>query len=474
MTDQSHYQPRIGVFSATMLIAGSMVGVGIYLIPGGMVRTGGSGTFLLLAWGLATLVTLLGAHAYGELAAAFPRAGGQYVYLRESFGPLAGFLFGWSAFTVVLSGAIASVAVGFAAHLEAFLPFLDDHRFLLGHLHVPAAALPGGIALGPYDLGATPARLCACLVVIVLAGLNALGARIGIWVQNFFTMTKLSSLAALILLGLVAAPARSVELAQPAGLGPALPFLPALLVVQGATLFAADSWNSVTFMAPEIRRPRSTIPLALLVGPCLVLALYFLANLAFLRILGPGGIASAPGDRVGGAALRVILGPPGERAMILAILVSTFGCANGLVMASSRLYQAMAADGLFFAGAARLNRFGAPGVSLGCLAVWSCLLTLMGGFIQLLEFSIFPSLLFYGLTVAGAVVLRIRRPGLERPVRMIAYPLPAVLYLLLVTAILGALLWYRPTFTWPGLVLVALGIPVYLVFRRLRRGSGAR
>ena len=243
--------------------------------------------------------------------------------------------------------------------------------------------------------------------------------------------------------------------------------LAALLAVQTGSLFSSDSWNHVTFVSAEIRNPRRTIPLALLVGPLLVLGLYLLANLVYLRVLGPQGIALAPGDRVGTAALHALFGPKGDRLMTAAILVSTFGCANGIVLAGSRLYQAMASAGLFFPSAAVLNRHGVPARAMAFQAGWASLLTLTGSFTQLLEFSMAAAILFYILTVLGIFVLRLRRPDLERPVKILAYPLPPLLYVLGSTALLGVLLVYRPSFTWPGMVLVALGVPVYWVaFRR--------
>ena len=470
MSQPQAYHRTVGAFSATMLIAGSMIGSGIFIVPAEMVRTGGTGAFLLLAWGLTTALTLLGAHAYGELAGLFPRAGGQYVYLREAYGPLPAFLYGWSVFTIIECGALAAVTMAFGKFLGTLVPAVSESRYLVGPLEVPAVAITQAIAIGPYHLGLTPARLCAILVIVLLTFANAFGARLGVWIQNLFTVAKLGSLAALILLGfLVATPGPEAPQAWvPAGPDAALPFLGALLVVQSGSLFSSDAWNSVTFIASELREPRRSIPLALLVGPLMVMGLYLLANLVYLRILGPTGIAAAPSDRVGTEALRALLGPRGDALMAGAILVSTFGCANGLILAGSRLYQAMAADGLFFPRAAVLNRHGVPGFALCIQALWASALTLTGNFGQLLEFSIFASLLFYFLTVAGIFVLRVRRPGLERPVKLIAYPWVPALYLLGTAAVMAALLLYRPSFTWPGLILVALGTPVYLLFHGSR------
>ena len=449
-----------------MLIAGSMIGSGIFIVPAEMVRTGGTGAFLLLAWLLTAVLTLLGAHAYGELAGMFPRAGGQYVYLRESYGPLAAFLYGWTTFAVIECGAIAAVTMGFAKYLGTLVPAVSESRYLIGPFNCPAWAVTSRITVGPYHLGLTPSRLAAIAAILALTLLNSFGARLGIWIQNTFTVAKLGSLAALILAGwLLARPAQASAAWVPRAHAP-LPFLAALLVVQTGSLFASDSWNSVTFIAGEVKAPKRTIPLALLLGPAMVLGLYLLANVIYLRVLGPGGIALAPGDRVGSETLRVLLGPRGDQLMALAILVSTFGCANGMVMAGSRLYRTMALDGVFFRRAAQLNRHQVPGFALGVQALWASLLTLTGNYSQLLEFTIFAALLFYALTVTGIFVLRIRRPGLERPVKILAYPALPAAYVLGALAIMGALLAYRPSFTWPGLALVALGLPVYWIIKR--------
>ena len=451
-----------------MLIAGSMIGSGIFIVPAEMVRTGGSGSFLLLAWGLTALLTLLGAHSYGELAGMFPRAGGQYAYLREAYGSLTAFLYGWTVFTIIESGAIAAVSMAFGKFLGTLAPVVSESHFLLGPLQVRAFQLSSAITVGPYQIGLTPARLCAIILILSLSLANSFGARLGVWIQNTFTLAKLGSLAALILVGLlVAVPGpKAAQDWIPTGANAGLPFLAALLVVQSGSLFSSDAWNSVTFIASELRDPRRTIPLAMLVGPLMVMALYLLANVVYLRLLGPSGIAAAPSDRVGSEALGTILGARGDVLMCVAILVSTFGCANGLILAGSRIYQAMAADGLFFRPAASLNRHGVPGFSLVIQATWASLLTLTGNYGQLLEFSIFANLLFYVLTVSGIFVLRVRQPQLPRPVKIKAYPLVPILYLLGTLSIMVALLIYRPSYTWPGLLLMALGAPLYVLFRR--------
>ncbi len=466
MPQSPNYHRHIGPFSATMLIAGSMIGSGIFIVPAEMIRIGGTGGFLLAAWGFTALLTLLGAHSYGELAGMFPGAGGQFVYLRESYGRLAAFLYGWAVFTIIETGALAAVTMAFGKFLGGFLPWISETRYLAGPWEVRAFEAVPGIVVGPYHLGLTPARAAAIAVIVVLSAANAYGARIGVWIQNVFTVAKLGSLAALILVGLLAAAPAHADPVIPRGADAALPFLAAVLVAQSGSLFSSDAWNSITFIAAEVRDPRRSIPLALLAAPVMVLGLYLLANLIYLRVLGVGGIASAPADRVGTATLHALFGPRGDSAMTVAILVSTFGCANGLVLAGSRLYQTMAADGLFFRGAAELNRNGVPARAMAYQAAWASLLTLTGTYAQLLEYCMVAATLFYVLTVAGIFVLRRRRPELPRPVRILAYPLPPILYLAGACAFIGALLMHRPSFSWPGIVLVLLGIPFYALMAR--------
>ena len=464
------YRRHVGLFSATMLIAGSMIGSGVFIVGADIVREGHSGSFLLWAWALTAVLTVLAALSYGELAGLFPHAGGQYAYLRETYGPLTGFLYGWTLFAVIECGTIAAVAVGFGKYLGAFLPWVSEARWLAGPFHVPAFKVVGDIAVGPYDLGLTSARLAGILLILFLSIVNAFGVKLGARIQNLFTVAKIGSLAALILLGLFMHPATPPNAAPyvPAAAGPTLPFLVLLLVVQTGSLFSADAWNAVTFIAGEVKEPRRTIPLSLFIGTALVCGLYILANFAYLKILGPTAIASAPQDRVGSLALKALFGPPGELFMAGAILWSMFGCQNGLVLSGARVYQAMAEDGLFVAKAAKLNQYGVPAFSLGVQALWASALTLSGSYGQLLDYVVFAALLFYVLTVAGVIVLRVRRPELERTAKVPLYPLLPILYIIGALAIMGALLIYRPAFTWPGLAIVLLGLPVYFATRKTR------
>jgi len=468
------FRRHVGLFSAVMLIAGSMIGSGIFIVSADMVRTGSTGGFLLAGWALTAILTIFAALSYGELAGLFPKAGGQYTYLREIYGPFTGFLYGWTFFAIIECGTIAAVAAGFGKYLGSFIPWVSDAHWLLGPYKVTAFHLTSTIAVGPYDLGLTSARAAGIAMILFLSATNMLGVRLGARVQNIFTVAKIGSLAALVILGLVMTP-RSAPVPGPF-IPPEgsllLPFLVALLVVQTGSMFSADAWNSITFIAGEVKEPKRTIPWALLIGTGLVCGLYLLANVAYLRVLGPTGIASAPGDRVGSMALTLLFGPLGGLVMAGAILISMFGCENGLVLSGARVYHAMAEDGLFLPAAGRLNGRGVPAFALGIQALWASLLTLSGTYGQLLDYVVFAALLFYVLTVGGVIVLRIRKPDLERPVKVFAYPLLPAIYLMGALAIMGALLVYRPAFTWPGLVLVAAGIPVFFLMRRL--GGAAR
>ncbi|HJV90183.1 MAG TPA: amino acid permease [Holophagaceae bacterium] len=459
------YQRHVGLFSAIMLIAGSMIGSGVFIVAADMIRSGHTGSFLLWGWALTGVLTVLGALSYGELAGMFPHAGGQYTYLREIYGPLTGFLYGWTFFAIIECGTIAAVAVGFGKYLGSFFPAVNDATWIGPHLDVPVWQITHAISVGPYHLGLTPSRLSGIAIVVLLSIVNLYGVRLGARIQNLFTVAKIGSLAALILLGLLLTPHAPVDARAfvPPADTPQLGFLAALLVVQTGSLFSADAWNSITFIAAEVKEPKRTIPLSLLVGTGMVCGLYFLANVIYLKVLGPTAIANAPSDRVGSAALQAILGPRGGLLMAGAILVSMFGCVNGLVLAGARVYQTMAADGLFVPQAAKLNGNGVPAFGIGIQAVWTCLLTLTGTYGQLLDFVIFAALLFYVLTVAGVILLRLRRPEADRPVKVFAYPLVPLLYLIGALAIMGALFVYKPSYTWPGLALVALGLPLYLL-----------
>jgi APA family basic amino acid/polyamine antiporter len=426
----------LGLFDATTIVMGSMIGSGVFIVAADIGRQVGSPGMMLMAWVATALLTLLAALSYGELAAMMPKAGGQYIYLREAFGPLYGFLYGWTFFTVIQTGTIAAVAVAFAKFLGVFVPELSQK----------------GVAM---------------VLIVFLTWLNTRGLRTGAIVQNVFTVAKTGALLGLIGAAFLfgrsdAAIARNFGANFWAGGFDGLTALRVLGVALVGSLFSSDSWNNVTFTAGETRNPERNVPLSLLLGVGLVSVLYLLANYAYLLVLPFDQIQNAAEDRVGTAAASAILGPVAVQVMAAAIMVSTFGCANGLTLAGARVYYAMALDNLFFRQAARLDpRTQAPSTSLWIQCLWACGLTLTGSYSDLLDYVIFAVLLFYILTIVGIFVLRRKRPEAPRPYKAFGYPLLPGLYILLASGIELLLLLYKPSFTWPGLVIVLLGIPVY-------------
>jgi len=439
---------KIGLVSSTTLVAGSMVGSGIFIVSAEIARTVGSPGLLLVTWIIAAFMTLIAALAYGELAAAMPHAGGQYVYLREAFSPLYGFLYGWGLFLVIQTGTVAAVCVGFAKFLGVFLP-------------ISAAAQPW-VAIG-------------CIIVLTI--INCFGITAGAWVQNVFTFTKIAALLGLILAGYFwghnAAASHDNFTNMFRGAGFTFDTIRLVAVAMVGSLFAADAWNNITFTAGEVENPRKNVPLSLLLGAGGVMALYLAANWVYLNVLPLDAIQHAPNDRVGTAAAQAILGASAEKVMAAFIVISTFGCSNGLILAGARVYYAMARDGLFFDFAARLHsKSHAPVAALLLQALWASVLCVSGTYNQLLDYVIFVVLLFYILTIAGVFVLRVKRPDMERPYRALGYPVLPALYIILALGIEAALLWYKPRFSFSGLVIVLLGIPVYVGLRsRLRRRS---
>ena len=471
---------------ATMLVAGSMVGSGIFIVSADIARTVGSPALLLAAWGLTGVITLLGALAYGELAAMYPRAGGQYVFLREALGPVMGFLYGWTLFVVIQTGTIAAVAVAFGKFLGVLVPSVTADRYAWFPRADVCVSLLGcrDASTQAIQLGLTPQRLVGLASVWVLTLVNLRGVREGKLVQTTLTVVKTGALALLILLGLtlgrnataVAANfgagqfSRPVEYAAPF----ALVFGSALV----GSLFSSDAWNNVTFAAAEVRNPRRNLPLALVLGTGLVTLLYVLANVAYLNVLPfagtpdgasalARGVMHATQDRVATAVAEVMFGAVGVTLMAVAILVSTFGCNNGLVLAGSRVYWAMARDGVFFRKAGVLNANGVPAFALLAQAVWTTLLCLTGTYGQLLDYVIFAALVFYAFTTIGLFVLRRTRPDAERPYRAFGYPVLPALYICLSAGVAVLLLLADKTRTQAvsGLVLVLVGLPVYWLWR---------
>jgi APA family basic amino acid/polyamine antiporter len=478
---------------ATMLVAGSMIGSGIFIVSADIARTVDSPLWLLTAWVVTGLITMLGALSLAELAAMFPRAGGQYVFLRESMGPLMGFLYGWTLFVVIQTGTIAAVAVAFSRFLGVFVPSLTATRFAwFPQADVCVAALGCRDAATAIQLGLTPQRLVALLSVWLLTAVNLRGVREGKAVQTTLTLAKTGALALIVVLGLlVGRNATAIAANFSGGAFAAGPdFTGAFAVTFGAalvgSLFSSDAWLNVTFAASEVQNPKRNLPLALVLGTGLVTLLYVSANLAYLSILPLAGTAEgatvlergiqfATQDRVGTAAAEIIFGPPGVTVMAILILISTFGCNNGLILAGARVYYAMARDGLFFRRTGTLNRNQVPAAALVVQAVWTTLLCLTGTYGQLLDYVIFAALLFYVLTTAGLFVLRARRPDAERPYRAVGYPAVPALYMLLCGAVAVTLLLAGKTRTQAisGLVVVLVGVPVYYVWRGASRPAAA-
>jgi APA family basic amino acid/polyamine antiporter len=452
----------LGLLDATTLVIGSMIGSGIFIVSADIMRQVAAPGLMIMTWVVTAIITMIAALSYGELAAAMPQAGGQYVYLREAFGPLSGFLYGWTLFLVIQTGTLAAVAVAFAKFAGVYVPWISAHNRLAG--------------IGRFGFSAQ--QLVAIAVLVLLTWVNSRGVRAGALVQNTFTFAKVGALLGLVFLGLVVG-SHPQAVAENFGhfWGNATWSLGTIRVVGVAmvgSLFAAVAWENVTFTAGEIRNPRRNVPLALALGVALVSAIYIACNLVYLRTLTVGAIQHAPEDRVATAAALVILGPVAVQVMAAAIMVSTFGCLNGMIMAGARVYYAMALDGLFFKPVARLHaQRHTPVVSLVVQCVWACLLTLSGTYSDLLDYVIFAVLLFYMLTIAGVFVLRRTRPDMERPYRALGYPALPALYILIAGVIEVLLLVYKPRYTWPGLIIVLLGLPVYYIWRaRAAREAG--
>lgn len=452
-----HFHRALGLTDATALVAGSMIGSGIFIVSAQMTRELGSAGWLLAVWIIAGAMTVVSAALYGNLVTRFPRAGGQYVYLREVFGPLVGFLYGWTLFLVIQTGTIAAVAVAFARFAAVIVPGMDG-----------AQALPGLSA----------ERALAIALIAALTAANCRGVEVGKAIQNVFTFAKVAAVVALIVLCAVAGSGHMLasNLAAPftRASGTELSLAGAIGSAMVGALFSADAWNNVTFAAEEVRDPERTVPRALVAGTTLVILLYLAANLAYLCVLpalgSPDatdplgrGIAYAARDRVATAAMEVVLGPAGVVAMAAAIMISTFGCVNGLILSGARVTYAMARDDLFFAPAGRLSAAGVPTFALVAQGVWAAVLTLSGTYGDLLDYVIFAALLFYALTVAAT--LRYATRPLARVL--------AVGYVVMAAAVMLDLLVVKPRFTWPGLLIVLSGTPVYAYWVRTGRRRSA-
>ena len=491
----------LGLLDSTMLVAGSMIGSGIFIVSADIARQVGSAGWLLAAWLVTGAFTVSAALSYGELAAMMPRAGGQYVYLREAYSPLWGFLYGWTLFLVIQTGTIAAVAVAFARYFGVLAPAISPTAWIVPPINLSAS----------YAVSLSTQQLAAILIIVLLTFINSRGLQIGKLIQNIFTSAKTLSLIALILIGLLfarnadAVKANFTDLWTPRGVTPIKPDLSfisavsaaggafglfiAFCVAQVGSLFSSDAWNNITFTAGEVKQPRRNIPLSLALGTGLVTILYLLANVAYLCLLPLDKIQNAPDDRVATAAIETVFSGGGAVIMAVAIMISTFGCNNGLILAGARVYYAMARDGLFFRATGKLNDRHVPGFGLALQCVWTCLLVLprtrlrdaagapmldrLTGreqygnlYSNLLDYVVFAVLIFYVLTIVGLFILRRKRPDADRPYRAFGYPVVPALYVVVASAILLVLLFYKTQTTWPGLLIVLAGVPIYFLWKR--------
>ena len=481
--EETEFRRGLGLFDATMVVVGAMIGSGIFVVSADMSRLIGSPGWLLVAWLITGVLTISAALSYGELAAMMPHAGGQYVFLREAFSPLWGFLYGWTLILVIQSGTIAAVGVAFARFAGVLFPAISETNYLIEPWHFSEG----------YALSLSWAQIVAIVMIAILTGANLCGLNWGRVIQNIFTVTKTGALFALIVFGLTLCwnasavegnfgefwsrqPSQSVvpDLSAVTAFG----LFVALCVSQVGSLFSADSWNNVTIIAGEIREPRRNVPLALGLGTGIVIALYLLANVAYLVSLPFEAIQDARSDLVGTAVLETRFPEAGAAVMAVALMISTFGCNNGLILAGARASYAMARDGLFFPQAARLNVARVPGWALALQGLWAAFLVLprtrqdgkYGNlYSDLLDYVISAALLFYILTILGIFRLRQKRPDVPRPYRAVGYPVVPALYVVGASTILIALFVYRWSTTGPGLVIVLIGLPMYLVLKRNQR-----
>jgi APA family basic amino acid/polyamine antiporter len=499
--EKTGFVKAIGLFDGTMIVVGSMIGSGIFIVAADITRQTGSAGGLIFTWVLTGLLTIAAALSYGELAALFPHAGGQYIYLREAYSPLWGFLYGWTLFLVIQTGTIAAVAVGFARYLGVLVPAISAKTWIVQP-----------IALGSkYAISLSVQQLVGVLMILFITFLNTLGVRLGKLIQNVFTSAKTLSLAGLIILGVFFGRNHdamvdnfshfwAVRGAQPIAPGADFltSFVPTITAASGAfglfvafgvaqvgSLFSADAWNNIGFTAAEVKNPKRDVALSMAFGTVIVITLYVLANLAYTCVLPLAQIQNAPDDRVASAALQAIFGSAGAGIMAAAIIISTFGCNNGLILAGSRVAYAMAKDGLFFRATGKLNSKGVPGTALVYQGIWIAILILLrtrhvdaAGVVtygnlysDLLDYVVFSVLIFYVLTIAGIFVLRKKQPEAERPYKAFGYPFVPLLYIMAAVAIMFVLLLYKTQTTWPGLVIVLLGVPVYWLWSRR---AGAR
>lgn len=489
--DSPQLERRLGLLDTTMIVMGSIIGSGIFITSAESARLTGAPGWLLLTWTIAGLLTITGALCCSELATMMPRAGGVYVFLREAYGPSLGFLYGWTLFLVIQTGTIAAVAIAFAKFLGVFVSAISPDRYLVAPIAVTQR----------YAISLSTEQLVAILLILVLTWTNTRGLEVGRIVQNTFTLAKSAALFGVVIVGLLfgwnaSSAARSSAWWDSAANGwSAAAAQPGLTLVGGIALavlfgkgmvgpvFAQTAWTNVTFLGSEVRDPGRNLARALLYGCGITVTLYVLANLAYIAVLPFDGIEHAPQNRVAVAMMNAVFGTPGALAMAAAIMISTFGCNNGLILAGARVYYAMARDGLFFRKVATTNRYHVPAAALVAQGIWTALLTLPrtitansstgattygNVYTQLLEYIVSADLLFYALIAAAVMVLRIKSPGVDRPYRTWGYPFVPILSILIAALLTLDLAWLAPTTSGIGILIVLTGVPIYFLWRRKR------
>lgn len=466
--DQNEMKRELGLLDATLLVAGSMIGSGIFIVAADITRNVGSAGWLIAVWLITGLMTLIAAVSYGELSAMFPKAGGQYVYLKEAYNPLVGFLYGWSFFAVIQTGTIAAVGVAFSKFTAYLWPQVSEDLIL--------------ITLDSVKISA--AQVLAIGVIIVLTYINTKGVKGGKMIQTSFTLTKLLSLFGLIIFGFIVMKpeiwtsnwqnAWSMQKLSPDGTFESLTIAAALGAVAAAmvgSIFSSDAWNNVTFIAGEVRNPKRNIGLSLFLGTLIVTIVYILANLVYLAVLPLQEIAYAEKDRVAVAASSVIFGNVGTVIIALMIMVSTFGCNNGLILAGARVYHTMANDGLFFKKTASLNKHAVPEFGLWLQCLVASALCMSGKYGDLLDMISFVVVIFYVLAILGIYILRVKRPEAERTYKAFGYPFLPALYIIMGISFCILLIIYKPNFTWPGLIIMLTGVPIYYIWKALDKNK---
>lgn len=473
-TSVPEFRKSLNLFDSTAIVIGSMIGSGIFIVSCDVARTLGSPGWLMITWLITGIMTIIAALSYGELAGMMPKAGGQYVYLREAYNPLFGFLYGWTLFLVIQTGTIAAVAMAFAKYTGVVVPWVSETNvwFTAGNLKFNTV------------------HIIAIFSIVLLTWINTRGIKSGKLVQNFFTSTKVLVIFGLLITGFMLFgksdagninnsyfwDAVSVKDGVQSPLSGIMLFT-ALGTAMVGTLFTSDAWNNVTFTGSEILNPKRNIPLSLLLGTVIVTAIYLLVNFVYINLLPlrgtPEGVSAfekgiqfATNDRLGSAVLNFSIGETGAVVMAVFIMISTFGCNNGLILSGSRVYFSMARDGLFFKKTGLLNERGVPASALIIQGVWASLLCLSGSYGQLLDYVVFAVLIFYVLTIAGIFILRKKQPDAERPYKAFGYPVLPAIYIIAALLIMIDLLIYKPEFTWPGLVIVCMGVPVYFAWKR--------